>query len=246
MASSLNASFRGLISNAHQIPVDGDALLALIQRLGTEVFAAIALPFLVFVIAALAGNLVQHRLVWSAEQLKPKFSKISPLAGPQAAVLKTIADEFREGPDQARAHRHGDEPDPVAVPQPAGNAGLHRPARRDGADAIAVALSARHGGGDHGRRRHCRLHLHVSAMVRAPENVQAGGQGRVQAVRGRSGDQGAHPPDSPEPFAPAHDGGGARGDGGDRQPDPLRGRAQIRARHERAPNASPRAWMFWP
>ena len=33
------------------------------------------------VLAALGGNLIQHRLVWSAEALQPKFSKISPAAG---------------------------------------------------------------------------------------------------------------------------------------------------------------------
>ena len=33
------------------------------------------------VLAAIAGNMIQHRLVWSSEPLKPQFSKISPLAG---------------------------------------------------------------------------------------------------------------------------------------------------------------------
>ena len=46
-----------------------------------EVLAAVAFPLAVLVIAAIAGNMIQHRLVWSAEQLKPKLSKISPLAG---------------------------------------------------------------------------------------------------------------------------------------------------------------------
>jgi len=97
MADSLTTSFRGLISNAHQIPVDGDGLLALSQRLGMEVFAAVAMPFLVFVLAALAGNLVQHRLVWSAEQLKPKFSKVSPLAGVKRLFSKQSLMMFVKG-----------------------------------------------------------------------------------------------------------------------------------------------------
>ena len=33
------------------------------------------------VLAAIAGNMIQHRLVWSSEPLKLQFSKISPLAG---------------------------------------------------------------------------------------------------------------------------------------------------------------------
>ena len=48
---------------------------------GTMVLAALAMPFGVLVLFAIAGNLVQHRLVLSAEQLKPKLSKISLIAG---------------------------------------------------------------------------------------------------------------------------------------------------------------------
>ena len=47
------------------------------------------LPFLLLLLAAVGGNMIQHRLVWSTEQLTPKLSKISPIAarvrGPQAA-----------------------------------------------------------------------------------------------------------------------------------------------------------------
>jgi flagellar biosynthetic protein FlhB len=39
------------------------------------------LPLSLLVLAALGGNLIQHRLVWSGEALKPKLSKISPVAG---------------------------------------------------------------------------------------------------------------------------------------------------------------------
>jgi flagellar biosynthetic protein FlhB len=46
-----------------------------------EVLAAVALPLGVVVLAAVAGNMIQHRLVWSTDPLMPKFSKISPLAG---------------------------------------------------------------------------------------------------------------------------------------------------------------------
>ena len=40
-----------------------------------------AVPLALIIVAAIAGNLVQHRLVWSAESLKPTLSKISPLSG---------------------------------------------------------------------------------------------------------------------------------------------------------------------
>ena len=81
MSSGLSTTMRGIVANAHQIPVDGGGLIRLTARIEYEVIAAIALPLGLLVLAAIAGNMIQHRLVWTAESLKPKFSKISPLAG---------------------------------------------------------------------------------------------------------------------------------------------------------------------
>ena len=81
MGKDLTAIMRGLIANAHDIGMNGPALPRLFQKIGAELIAAVALPFLVLTLAALAGNIVQHRLAWSFETLKPKLSKISPAAG---------------------------------------------------------------------------------------------------------------------------------------------------------------------
>ena len=62
---------------------------------------------LLLVLAAIAGNMIQHRLVWSAESLKPKLSQDLAGGGLQAAVLQAGAGELRQGPDQARADRRG-------------------------------------------------------------------------------------------------------------------------------------------
>ena len=51
------------------------ALLALGNTLGYAVLGAIGVPLLMLMLAAIAGNMIQHRLVWSSESLKPKFSK---------------------------------------------------------------------------------------------------------------------------------------------------------------------------
>ena len=53
----------------------------LYQTIGLEILAAMAVPLLLLMLAALGGNLIQHRLVWSTEPLKPKLSKVSPGAG---------------------------------------------------------------------------------------------------------------------------------------------------------------------
>src|ERR1700676_5039340 len=69
---------RNLIAKSWMIHTDGASLLVLTQSLGYALMAALGVPFLLLALAAIAGNMVQHRLVWSAESLKPKFSKISP------------------------------------------------------------------------------------------------------------------------------------------------------------------------
>ena len=79
--TSLQAPLRGLLANAHSIKIDGYSLLQLAQHLEYALIAAFGVPLLLLCLAAIAGNIVQHRLVFSAEQLKPKMNKISPAAG---------------------------------------------------------------------------------------------------------------------------------------------------------------------
>jgi flagellar biosynthetic protein FlhB len=90
MGSSLTTTLRGLIGRAHSVPMDGRSLIRTMQHLGLEIVAAFALPFVLLMLAAIVGNMIQHRLVWSAESLKPKLSKIS-LAGGAKRLFSTIA-----------------------------------------------------------------------------------------------------------------------------------------------------------
>jgi flagellar biosynthesis protein FlhB len=69
----------------------------LTQTLGIAVIAAVGIPLLMLMLAAIAGNMIQHRLVWSAEQLKPKFNKISPGAGFKRIFGKQAAANFLKG-----------------------------------------------------------------------------------------------------------------------------------------------------
>src|SRR5436190_21174027 len=81
MSKDLTTTMRGLIANSYDISVDGPALPRLFQKIGSEMLAAAAIPFLLLTLAALGGNIIQHRLVWSFEVLVPRLSKISPAAG---------------------------------------------------------------------------------------------------------------------------------------------------------------------
>src|SRR5262245_26304304 len=76
MSAGLTTTLRGLIANSFQIRVDGRGFLEVVSKLGFEVIAAVAIPLLLLALAAIGGNLIQHRLVWSTESLKPKLSKI--------------------------------------------------------------------------------------------------------------------------------------------------------------------------
>jgi flagellar biosynthetic protein FlhB len=80
-AEALQEALRGYLVNTHQIPVDNSGLRQLWQDTGLRIGAILALPLLILLALALAGNLVQHQFVWSTEKMKPKLSKISPLAG---------------------------------------------------------------------------------------------------------------------------------------------------------------------
>jgi flagellar biosynthesis protein FlhB len=97
MASSVTISLRGLIANSSAIRVEGRGFMDVVGKLGLEVIAAVAIPLLVLVLAAIGGNMVQHRLVWSTEPLTPKLSKISPMAGFKRLFSKQALVNFIKG-----------------------------------------------------------------------------------------------------------------------------------------------------
>src|SRR5271168_3356027 len=94
---SIQMPLRNLIANSWMIRTDGPGLLLLARNLEYVVFAALGVPFLMLVIAAIAGNMLQHRLVWSAESLKPSFNKISPASGLKRIFGKQAAANFGKG-----------------------------------------------------------------------------------------------------------------------------------------------------
>ena len=218
---------RNLIANAWMIRTDGPGLLALVQALGYALIAALGVPLLMLVLAAIAGNMVQHRLVWSGESLKPKFSKISPAAGAKRLFGKQAAANFVKGLFKLLAlgavmtailwpERHRLEAmvrfDPAALLGVTTGMTLHL------LGAVVAMLA---------HRRDRGLSVPVPAMVRAAENVAAGNEGGVQAVRRRPAHQGPHPAVAAGAHEEAHDGRGPEGLGGHHQPDPLCGGAEL-------------------
>lgn len=97
IGGGIQMPLRNLIANSWMIHTDGASLLALAQTLSYAVLSAMGVPFLMLIIAAVAGNMIQHRLVWSSESLAPKFSKISPMAGAKRLFGKQAAANFLKG-----------------------------------------------------------------------------------------------------------------------------------------------------
>jgi flagellar biosynthetic protein FlhB len=97
IGDSIMVPLRNLIAKSWEIRTDGPGLLALAKSLEYAVIAAIGVPLLLLALAAIAGNMVQHRMVFSGEPLKPKLSKISPASGLKRIFGKQAAMNFAKG-----------------------------------------------------------------------------------------------------------------------------------------------------
>jgi flagellar biosynthesis protein FlhB len=97
IGSGILVPMRNLIAKSWMISTDGPGLLKLAGSLEYAMISAVGIPLLMLAIAAIAANMIQHRLVWSSEPLKPSFSKISPMSGFKRIFGKQAAANFGKG-----------------------------------------------------------------------------------------------------------------------------------------------------
>ena len=97
MVSNFSDTFQIMLSDAHKIPLDAGHVRVLARHIGYSILSILWLPLLALMIAGVAGNMIQHRLVLSTEPLKPKLSKISPLAGAKRLFSATSLVNFAKG-----------------------------------------------------------------------------------------------------------------------------------------------------
>lgn len=97
IGGGLLTPLKNLLQNAWMIRTDGPNLVELAKQLCWSLLSTLGMPFMFFVIAALAGNLIQHRLVFSTEGLVPKFSKLSPMEGAKRIFGKQAIANFLKG-----------------------------------------------------------------------------------------------------------------------------------------------------
>ena len=97
IANSLVVPLRNLLEHAGEMKTDGPSLLLLAGRLETMMLVALGIPFVLLIVAAVGSHLIQHRPVWSADPIIPKFSKLSPMAGAKRLFGKQAAANFAKG-----------------------------------------------------------------------------------------------------------------------------------------------------
>ncbi|MCX4198382.1 flagellar type III secretion system protein FlhB, partial [Methylobacterium organophilum] len=82
---------------AHALPDDATAMKAAMTRGLWLWLQAVAVPVGLAVVAGLAAGLLQHPLVFSAETLMPKFSRLSPMAGVKRLLGVEALFQFGKG-----------------------------------------------------------------------------------------------------------------------------------------------------
>lgn len=97
MLSALASGLQPFFSKPHEIAFNGKTLIALFAEAGQMVLSILAIPLAILMAMAAGGNLVQHKPLFTAEQIKPKLSKISPLAGAKRLFSTTSLVNFAKG-----------------------------------------------------------------------------------------------------------------------------------------------------
>lgn len=80
-SGSIMGSLKGVLEHADQFEVGGDAFGQFAYTMILSILGALLIPMVLLSLCGIAGNMVQHRMVFSVDPIKPKLSKISPLSG---------------------------------------------------------------------------------------------------------------------------------------------------------------------
>ncbi len=97
VTQSLTFELRGFLMNAHLVPSGAAGATEAGRRALLAGLMAVALPVALLLLAGVAGGAVQHRPLWSLEPLKPKLSRLSPLAGAKRVLGREALIQFTKG-----------------------------------------------------------------------------------------------------------------------------------------------------
>lgn len=77
----LRELFGDILRNSYKMSMSGDDLQTFGAVTMSRVFDYLTLPIIIIMVGALAGAVLQHKPLLTIEKIKPKLSKISPMAG---------------------------------------------------------------------------------------------------------------------------------------------------------------------
>jgi flagellar biosynthetic protein FlhB len=90
-ATQLTEALRAVLAGAYAVTEPDFSYARLGETVLVKVLIALAPVLAILIAAALAGNFVQHRLLWTLQPLMPQLSRISPLAGAKRMFSKQAA-----------------------------------------------------------------------------------------------------------------------------------------------------------
>ncbi|MCD7059990.1 flagellar biosynthesis protein FlhB [Pelagibacterium xiamenense] len=96
-SQSVMESLGGIIAQADQFEVGGPAFGQVMQAITVAVLGALIIPMVLMALFGIAGNIVQHQMVFSTEPLKPKLSKVSPVSGAKRLFSTEALVNFAKG-----------------------------------------------------------------------------------------------------------------------------------------------------
>ncbi len=96
-AEHLSNFLKTFLAQPHRLAVDSFALVDMFGSVLILMLGAVGLPFLLLVIAAIAGHVIQHGLLWTTHPITPKLSKISPMQGFKRIFSKQSLMNFLKG-----------------------------------------------------------------------------------------------------------------------------------------------------
>lgn len=81
LARSLQRDMLIYLEQGYAFPMDSGNVLQIWRVAAEHVLGSLFMPFVLLLVAGVAGTLMQQRPVWTAEKLKPSFGKLSPMKG---------------------------------------------------------------------------------------------------------------------------------------------------------------------
>lgn len=86
-----------IFSHAGQTDLSGPGFQSFVTDLALRIFSVALLPLVFMAICAAAGNIVQHAPLFSFDPIKPKWSRVSPLAGAKRLFSSEALVNFVKG-----------------------------------------------------------------------------------------------------------------------------------------------------